>query len=45
MKRTAVTLVLLLAALALTVVGAALGQPETVMAKAVRICMECVGIG
>ncbi len=30
---------------ALLVVGILTGQPGEVMAKAVRICMECVGLG
>lgn len=29
----------------LIVVGILQGQPGLVMAKAIRICMECVGIG
>lgn len=44
MKRAAQWL-LLLAAAALVIFGIAQGQPEQVMAKAIRICMECVGIG
>ena len=38
-------LLLLLAALGLIAVGVAAGQPQQVMAKAVRVCLECVGIG
>ena len=29
----------------LIIVGVVLKQPESVFAKAARICMECVGIG
>ena len=29
----------------LIVAGVILGQPAAVLAKAVRICMECVGLG
>ena len=29
----------------LIIVGIALKQPDSVFAKAARICMECVGIG
>ena len=38
---------LLLAALGLALigVGASLGQSAQVLAKAARICMECVGLG
>ena len=44
-KRAALQLGLLAAAAALIAVGVALGQPGEVLAKAVRICLECVGIG
>lgn len=44
MKRS-VSLALLLLGVLLTGLGAALGQQEAVLAKAVRICLECVGIG
>lgn len=29
----------------LTAAGIALGQPHEVLQKAVRICLECIGIG
>lgn len=32
-------------ALGLTVLGVALGQHQEVFQKAVRICLECIGIG
>ena len=46
-KRTGgwLTAALLAAALAMCVYGAAAGQAEDVLAKAVRICMECIGLG
>ena len=44
MKNAAGYIMLLLAA-ALTGLGLYLGQHGAVLAKAVRICMECVGIG
>ncbi|MBQ9156949.1 MAG: hypothetical protein IJ137_09210 [Eubacterium sp.] len=29
----------------LIIAGMALGQPDTVLYKAINICLECVGIG
>ncbi len=44
MKRTAPWLALLAAAV-LTAAGLLTGQYAAVLAKAVRVCLECVGIG
>lgn len=44
-KKNLVRAGVLAAALALTVAGIALGQHQEVFQKAVRICLECIGIG
>lgn len=44
-KRNLISAAALTAALLLIAAGIRAGQPASVMAKAVRICMECVGIG
>lgn len=44
-KKNIVAVVLILAAAALIVTGVVLGQERSVLTKAIRICMECVGIG
>ena len=38
-------LVLLLSTIAMILLGIRLGEAETVLSKAIRLCMECVGIG
>ena len=38
-------LLLLVLGAGLIALGAGLGQTDAVMAKAIRICLECVGIG
>ena len=45
MRRNIALGLTLAAGLGLMALGIAQGQPGLVMAKAVRICMECVGIG
>ena len=45
MKKRILTVCLLLLAAALTVYGIALNQPDSVLAKAVTVCLECIGIG
>lgn len=42
---TLVRIVVLLSAAALIVSGCLNGSAADVMAKAVRICMECIGLG
>lgn len=44
-KKTAAQLVLLLMGAAFIVYGAMRGEAGVVLAKAVKICLECVGIG
>ena len=39
------TYILLGIAAAMCIYGAAAGEPDTVFTKAVRICMECIGLG
>ncbi len=45
MKRNIPCMLLASAGVVLIGIGIALGQPGQVLMKAVRICMECVGIG
>lgn len=40
-----VTLAVLIASGAMIAAGAARGEPDIVLAKAIRICMQCIGIG
>ena len=44
-KKRAAQLLLALAGLSALALGIAQGGYQTTMAKAVRICMECIGIG
>jgi ribosomal protein S12 len=45
MRKRIITISLIAAGIILIVVGIALKQPESVLSKAARICMECIGIG
>lgn len=45
MRRNLPAILLIVLAAALVVVGILMKQPESVLHKAVRICMECIGLG
>lgn len=45
MRRNPIPWLLMAAAAILIVIGIHHGQPAQVLAKAIRVCMECVGIG
>ena len=44
-KRRKTWLLLSLAGLAMVIAGAARGEVRIVLSKAIRICLECIGIG
>ena len=45
LKKVAVQVLLLLIGMAMLVFGIWRGEAQTVFSKAIRLCMECVGIG
>ncbi|MCR5530122.1 MAG: thioredoxin [Saccharofermentans sp.] len=45
MRRNLPAILLIVIAAVLVVVGILMHQPESVLHKAVRICMECIGLG
>jgi len=45
MRRRIITISLIAAGMILIAVGILLKQPDSVFAKAAKICMECIGIG
>ena len=45
MKKRIVLVILAALALAFTVTGCLKGQPADVLAKAITVCLECIGIG
>lgn len=44
-NKTLLQLVLLVVGVAMLSFGALRGEADTVLAKAIRLCLECVGIG
>ena len=44
-KKAAVLVLLLLAGIAMLIFGIWREEAQTVFSKAIRLCMECVGIG
>lgn len=44
-KKTVIRISLVLLSAALIITGIVTGESDTVLGKAVRICMECIGIG
>ena len=44
-KQNLITVAALLIAVGLTVAGVLTGQPQDVLAKAARVCLECIGVG
>lgn len=44
-NKTVLQLVLLAIGVAMLCFGALRGEADTVLAKAIRLCLECVGIG
>lgn len=45
LKKATVQVLLLLIGMAMLVFGIWCGEAQTVFSKAIRLCMECVGIG
>ena len=44
-KRVSLQLLLIAAAIAMICFGAWRGEADTVLSKAINVCLECVGIG
>ncbi len=45
MKRWVLTAGLIITGVVLLGIGIGLGEPQSVLNKAIRICLECIGIG
>ncbi|MDO4405222.1 MAG: CD1871A family CXXC motif-containing protein [Atopobiaceae bacterium] len=44
-NRNKITVALIIISAVLIAAGALLGEPDTVLGKAINVCMECIGIG
>ena len=44
-KRNVITIALLVLSAVLIAAGVITGEPDTVLNKAAKVCMECIGIG
>ena len=44
-KRKAITISLIVVSVVLMVLGGFRGEPRAVFNKAVKVCMQCIGIG
>lgn len=44
-NRTMIGTALLAVSIVLIIIGINSGEPATVLGKAIKICMECIGIG
>ena len=44
-KKAVIQVVLLIAGIAMVCFGVWRGEAETVLSKAIKLCLECVGIG
>lgn len=45
MKKKTLSVAFMAAGILLVITGVILKQPAAVLAKAIRICMECIGLG
>lgn len=45
MRKNLITFSLIAIGIVLIIVGIVLKQPDSVLSKAAKICMECIGIG
>ena len=44
-KRNLIRIAIMLAAAAMIVYGISAGEPSIVLRKAIKVCLECIGLG